>query len=111
MPWEYHENVLALMDELIARGVRLIGLEQSDRSLDYRDFVPEADGEYCLVFGNEIDGVPQEVQDKCHAVLEIPMYGKKKSLNVSVTGAVLMFRMSEFRYPARQTVASGGEMR
>lgn len=99
VPWEYRENVLPLLDELSAKGVRIVGIEQSDRSIDYRDFVPEDEGEYCLVLGNEIGGVPPEVLAKCDTVLEIPMYGKKKSLNVSITGAILMFRFAAYRFP------------
>lgn len=99
MPWEYHEDPLRLIDELRSRGVRVLALEQSDRSVDYRKFIPENDGEYCLVLGNEIGGVSQEVLDACDLTLEIPMYGKKKSLNVSTTGGILMFRFAEFRFP------------
>ena len=101
VPWEYHEDVLRLISELQSAGTKVLALEQSDRSVDYRKFVPEAEGEYCLVFGNEIGGVPQEVIDACDATLEIPMYGKKKSLNVSTTGGILMFRFAEFRFPVR----------
>ncbi|MDQ1344284.1 MAG: rRNA (guanosine2251-2-O)-methyltransferase [Patescibacteria group bacterium] len=99
VPWEYREDVLSLLDELSARGVKIIGLELSDRSVDYRTFIPEADAEYCLILGNEIDGVSAEVLAKCDTVLEIPMRGKKKSLNVSMTGGILMFRFAEYRFP------------
>lgn len=87
------------MEELKSRGVVMLGLEQSDRSIDYRSFAPEAGKEYCLVLGNEIDGVDASVLSLCDATLEIPMYGRKKSLNVTIAGSVLMFRFAEFRFP------------
>lgn len=99
VPWEYHENTLSFISELQSRGVIVLALEQSERSIDYRKFIPRAEGEYCLVFGNEVGGVPQEVLDACDLTLEIPMYGKKKSLNVSTAGGILMFRFGEFRFP------------
>jgi tRNA G18 (ribose-2'-O)-methylase SpoU len=86
VPWEYYEDPAILLDKLRAEGVKTVALEQSPRSIDYRKFVPEENGSYCLVLGNEVGGVPESVLEKCDVILEIPMYGKKKSLNVSTTG-------------------------
>lgn len=99
VPWEYHEDVFRLISELKSRGVVMLGLEQSDRSVDYRAFVPEDGKEYCLVLGNEIDGVDPAVLSLCDKTLEIPMYGRKKSLNVTIAASILMFRFAEFRFP------------
>ncbi len=75
-------------------------MEQSARSIDYRKFIPAENGSYCLVLGNEIGGVSEGVVAECSTVLEIPQYGRKKSLNVSTAGGILMFRFTEFRFPA-----------
>lgn len=110
VPWEYREDVLVLIAELKAAGIRILALEQSARSVDYRSFVPEDSGEYCLILGNEIGGVPEKVLELCDEVLEIPMYGRKKSLNVSTTGGILMFRLAEFRFPPASGIAAKSKM-
>ena len=55
------------------------------------DFTPEAQTKYALVFGNEVKGVQQSVVDLCNAVIEIPQYGAKHSLNISVSAGVVLW--------------------
>jgi tRNA G18 (ribose-2'-O)-methylase SpoU len=57
------------------------------------DFTPQEGKKYALVFGNEVDGVAQEVVDVCDGAIEIPQVGTKHSLNVAVTGGVVLWHL------------------
>lgn len=80
--WEYHEKVLVLIKELQGRNVEIVALEQDARSVDYMEYFPEKS--VALILGNEPAGMEKEVIDSCDMIVEIPMYGKKNSLNVAV---------------------------
>lgn len=66
-------------------------MEQAVDSVMLDEFVPEPGRKYALVFGNEVDGVSQEVVDASDGVLEIPQYGTKHSLNISVTAGIVLW--------------------
>jgi 23S rRNA (guanosine2251-2'-O)-methyltransferase len=90
VPWEAAE-IVKLLDSLKKDGVQLIGIEQSSKSLDYKTVsvrLPVA-----FILGNEVDGIPKEIVDLADVVAEIPMQGKKESLNVAVAGGIALFRM------------------
>jgi 23S rRNA (guanosine2251-2'-O)-methyltransferase len=89
VPWESREEVLDVIAELTELQVDVVAVEQHERALDYRTWTPTTDTAF--VFGNEVDGVPSEVCDRAHTILHIPMYGKKESLNVSVSAGVMLF--------------------
>ena len=77
---------LALKEE----GYIIISVEQAENSIMLHNFEPDPDKKYALVFGNEVKGVSQDVVDMSDSVLEIPQFGTKHSLNISVSaGAVL----------------------
>ncbi|WP_276389618.1 RNA methyltransferase [Eudoraea chungangensis] len=87
--WSYHPNAQELLLEL-KKDHQCFAVEQTKQSIFLNDFKPLADKSYVLVFGNEVKGVAQEVINQCHGVIEIPQYGTKHSLNISVsTGVVL----------------------
>ncbi len=89
--WEKREKIKDLLDELKENEVDLVAIEQHDLSLDYKKYSPKKDTAF--IFGNEVEGISEEVLKKCDAVLEIPMQGKKESLNVSVSCGVVLFRI------------------
>jgi len=91
IPWKQAKTIGPLLARLKKAGYRMIAIEQSDDSIDYKKVHPK--GPAAFVVGNEVDGLPASVLKKCDVVAEIPMQGKKESLNVSVALGVALFRM------------------
>ncbi|MBU1017544.1 RNA methyltransferase [Patescibacteria group bacterium] len=91
VPWEYWIDAKECMAMLNKKSVQLVALEQTKKSIDYRKFKPEYP--ICLVLGHEIDGVEQGILDLCDAAIEIPMHGKKQSLNVSVAFGIAIYEL------------------
>lgn len=88
--WEYFEDTVELVKKLKDEGVIIISIEQVSDSVMLNDFFPEPDKKYAIVLGNEVKGVQQKVIDESHMCIEIPQFGTKHSLNISVaTGVVL----------------------
>ena len=78
---------------LIDEGYIVYALEQAEGSTSLPDFTPEEGRSYALVLGNEVHGVQQEVINLATHCLEIPQYGTKHSLNVSVAGGIAIWQM------------------
>lgn len=89
--WAYAENILALVKELKQQGYKIIAVEQADESTSLPDFSPDAAGQYAFIFGNEVFGVNDEVVSQADMVLEIPQFGTKHSLNISVTVGIVVW--------------------
>lgn len=89
--WSYHKTTAECVEALKARGVKIIAVEQVEGAVMLSDFKTESGVEYALVFGNEVMGVEQQVVDMCHSAIEIPQVGTKHSLNVSVSGGVVLW--------------------
>jgi 23S rRNA (guanosine2251-2'-O)-methyltransferase len=82
--WEYWETTTGLLQKLKASGYTIILVEQTTESKALHQFVPAPEKKYCLVFGNEVNGVSEEALPLADLALEVPQYGTKHSLNVSV---------------------------
>ncbi len=89
--WEQKKNILLLLTKLKKEGYIIIGIEQDERSVDYKK-VKTGDKNVFIV-GTEVTGIPKNILNKCDIVAEIPMRGKKESLNVSVATGVALFRI------------------
>lgn len=89
--WEYSKDTMDAVNRLKAEGYTVVTAEQTVDSVMLDEFRPEAGRKYAVVFGNEVDGVRQDVVDASDLVLEIPQYGTKHSLNVSVSVGVVMW--------------------
>ena len=89
--WEYVEDTLALVDNLKADRVKVISIEQAENAKMLNNFIPEVETRYAIVFGNEVKGVQQEVVNASDIVIEIPQYGTKHSLNISVSCGVVVW--------------------
>ena len=87
--WEHVETIEEVLETLKAEQISPVAVEQHARSISYRDF--SMTGDTAFIFGNEVEGVPDSVCEACDAVIEIPMAGMKESLNVSVSGGVILF--------------------
>ena len=89
--WEYVENIMDLVNKLKSESVKVVSIEQAENANMLNDFTPEPDTTYALVFGNEVKGVKQEVVSASDMVLEIPQFGTKHSLNISVSAGVVLW--------------------
>ena len=93
MPWEHVDDTLALVRRLRAEGWTVVCAEQTEHALPLQDFRREPGRRYALVFGNEVDGVRQDVVDEADLCVEIPQYGTKHSLNVSVSVGIVLWQL------------------
>jgi len=91
IPWEYVSNINILINKLKKQGFKIIALEQDKRAIDYRKIKISKD--VAIVLGEEVNGINKKILDKCDDIIEIPMYGKKESLNVSVACGITLFRI------------------
>lgn len=89
--WEHIENILDIIGSLKKEGFEIVALEQSENSVDYKEFV--APNKMALILGEEVSGIEKETLDVCDSIIEIPMRGEKESLNVSVATGVALFRI------------------
>lgn len=97
--WEYVEDTLTLVEKLKSEGIVTAAIEQAEKSVKLQDFNVKSAEKYAIVMGNEVKGVQQEVVDACDYCIEIPQFGTKHSLNISVTtGIVLWDLFKQFRY-------------
>ncbi len=87
--WEHVEDVLTLVKTLQAEGYTVAAVEQVENSVSLLGFEPELDKKYAFVFGNEVFGVSQQVVEQADFCLEVPQFGTKHSLNISVTTGVI----------------------
>ena len=91
VPWEHCQDTLAVLRSLHEEGYTIVSVEQSEGSVSLEDFRREPGRKYAVVFGNEVDGVQQEAVDMSDIVIEIPQWGTKHSLNVSVAVGVVLW--------------------
>ncbi len=91
--WRYYEETLQAVNELKAEGYTVLAVEQVEGSLKLGEFSFAPGKRYALVMGNEVKGVQQAVVDACDQALEIPQYGTKHSMNVSVTAGIVMWEV------------------
>ena len=97
--WEYVEDTLSLVKKLQAENVIVAAIEQVENSTMLQDFSIESNQKYAIVMGNEVKGVQQDVVSTSDFCIEIPQFGTKHSLNISVScGVVLWDLFKKFKY-------------
>ncbi|KAB8152418.1 TrmH family RNA methyltransferase [Kordia sp. TARA_039_SRF] len=89
--WEYREDTLELVKELQENNVKVASIEQAENAVMLNEFIPNKAHTLALVFGNEVKGVQQEVVSASDYVIEIPQFGTKHSLNISVSAGVVIW--------------------
>lgn len=96
VPWEHSDSTMDVVSHLRSVGYEIVSVEQTVNSVSLEKFSPEfAEGKkYALIFGNEVDGVDQAVVDASDMTLEIPQFGTKHSLNVSVSVGVILWHFT-----------------
>ncbi len=89
--WEYAKDTLEVVEKLKTEGWKIYTVEQTEGSLSLENFNPSKEDKYCFIFGNEVFGVEQSVVSASDICLEIPQYGTKHSLNISVSIGVVLW--------------------
>ena len=92
--WTYCDDTLQAVERLRAEGYIVLAVEQVEGSLKLDTFRLDPSRRYALVMGNEVRGVRQDVVDAADQALEIPQYGTKHSMNVSVTAGIVMWEFA-----------------
>tara|TARA_A100000171_G_scaffold42395_1_gene43764 strand:+ start:730 stop:1263 length:534 start_codon:yes stop_codon:yes gene_type:complete len=92
--WEHAENTATLCKNLQQQGYKVLAVEQADNSTSLENFKIEEGQKYALVFGNEVFGVEDDVIDVADGCLEIPQFGTKHSLNISVSIGVVLWDLT-----------------
>ncbi|MCL1944091.1 MAG: RNA methyltransferase [Candidatus Azobacteroides sp.] len=93
--WRYFEDTVDAVNNLKENDYTVFSLEQAEKSIMLNDLQLSAGKKYAVVLGNEVKGVQQSVIDICHGCVEIPQFGTKHSLNVSIAGGIVIW---EFFY-------------
>tara|TARA_B110001454_G_C12530085_1_gene354844 strand:- start:184 stop:711 length:528 start_codon:yes stop_codon:yes gene_type:complete len=90
--WEFSENTIDAISKLKAEGYHIIGIEQTDKSTMLNDIsLPKKS--IAIIMGNEVNGVAQEVINMCNEVIEVPQFGTKHSLNISVATGIVIWEL------------------
>ena len=92
--WTYYKDTLEAVEALHRQGYTVLAVEQCQGSTLLNEVRLEAGRKYAIVMGNEVKGVKQEVVDACDGCLEIPQFGTKHSLNVSVTAGIVLWELA-----------------
>jgi 23S rRNA (guanosine2251-2'-O)-methyltransferase len=88
--WEYRKEINSLIEELKMNDYTIYSVEQSNNSIDYRD--QKKHDKMAFIFGNELTGVEPTTMQRSDKILEIPMMGKKNSLNISTTVGIILYQ-------------------
>jgi 23S rRNA (guanosine2251-2'-O)-methyltransferase len=89
--WKHADSALETIRHLKETGWKIYAVEQAEKSISLSDFTPAENEKLVLIFGNEVEGVQQELINECDGVIEIPQYGMKHSLNISVSVGIVVW--------------------
>jgi tRNA G18 (ribose-2'-O)-methylase SpoU len=93
--WEHKDSITELVHELKSQGIKIASIEQAEKTTFLQDIHTLEYEKIALVFGNEVDGVDQEAIDASDYIIEIPQFGTKHSLNVSVCAGVILWEFAK----------------
>ena len=89
--WDYKKTLIPLIKNLKKDGYEIVALEQDEKSIDYRKYKKPT--KLAFILGPEVTGLDKKILNICDKIVEIPMYGKKESLNVSVACGISLFKI------------------
>jgi tRNA G18 (ribose-2'-O)-methylase SpoU len=92
--WHYTENPFEIIDKFRSKGYEIIGLEQASNSININDYLPSKNT--VIIIGEELEGISKDLIKICDKIVEIPMKGHKESLNVSISTAIILFKITNF---------------
>jgi 23S rRNA (guanosine2251-2'-O)-methyltransferase len=93
--WHYYETTLQSIDFLKDNGYLVYAVEQADNSVNLNEFKINTEKKIALIFGNEVDGVSNEIMQKVDGCIEIPQFGTKHSLNISVSAGIVIWEIAK----------------
>lgn len=93
--WQYFASTMDAVAALRSEGFKVFAIEQCEGSVALQDFVADPGCRYAVVLGNEVKGVQQEIVDASDGAIEIPQFGTKHSLNVSVTAGMVIWEFAK----------------
>lgn len=93
--WEHRDSIVDLVKELKAQNTTICSIEQAEKTTLLQDVALLPGEKFALVFGNEVNGVDQDVIDLSDTIIEIPQFGTKHSLNVSVCAGIVMWEFAK----------------
>jgi len=91
--WKYFGTTLEAIEYLTKEEFQVIAVEQTDESIRLDHFIPQGNNKIALVFGNEISGVSEEILNSLDLSVEIPQFGTKHSLNVSIAAGIVIWNI------------------
>jgi 23S rRNA (guanosine2251-2'-O)-methyltransferase len=94
--WKYFDTPLRAIEELRNEGYIIIAVEQAQDSIMLNEFLPAEGIKYALIFGNEVNGVSEEVMANIDACIEIPQFGTKHSFNIVVSAGIVLWSFSSW---------------
>ncbi len=89
--WTYHADAVEAVTQLRAEGYQIIAIEQAENSIMLNEFTPDKNAKYALIFGNEVNGVSDEVMQIIDTCIEIPQFGTKHSFNIVVSAGIVLW--------------------
>ena len=89
--WAYYANPIEAVEQLRKDGYTIIAIEQADKSIMLNDFEADESKKYALIFGNEVNGVSEEVMQIIDSCIEIPQFGTKHSFNIVVSAGIVLW--------------------
>ena len=92
--WEYDKDTLSVIKQLKNEGYRIFSIEQAENTTSLENISISLNQKYALIFGNEVKGVQQEVINASDGCIEIPQFGTKHSLNISVTVGIVLWQLT-----------------
>ena len=91
--WKYEKNIDVAIQKLKDEGNKIISIEQTTNSISLENFNPSNNSKYAIIFGNEVNGIEQRTIDLSDMAIEIPQYGTKHSLNISVAAGIIIWNI------------------
>ncbi|MCX2574347.1 RNA methyltransferase [Pedobacter sandarakinus] len=89
--WSHYADTLSAIESLRAEGYEIIAIEQAENSTMLNTFTPDQNKKYALIFGNEVDGVSDDVMHTIDACIEIPQFGTKHSFNIVISAGIVFW--------------------
>jgi len=89
--WKYEKNIDVAIQKLKDEGNKIISIEQTTNSISLENFKPSYSSKYAIIFGNEVNGIEQSTIDLSDLAIEIPQFGTKHSLNISVAAGIIIW--------------------
>ena len=93
--WQYAERTVEAVGALKDEGFRIFAVEQVEKSIPLHEFSSEKAGKMAVIFGNEVTGIDAEVLKFCDGSIEIPQFGMKHSLNISVAAGIVLWELTK----------------